>query len=118
MRDFIESLPKYSRSLITLFLLLCIALLHFITPGTLATKPVFGADKIAHCLIFFLVSSWFCFVYSRNKIRKFAVFLILYGLGLELIQMILIPYRSFEWMDWVSDVSGILLGLFTFTKRL
>jgi len=118
MRDFIESLPKYTQSLITLLLLLGVALLHFITPPTLAIKPVFGADKIAHCLIFFLVTSWSCIVYSGNRIRQFAVFLILYGLGLELIQMTLIPYRSFEWMDWVSDVSGILLGLFTFTKRL
>ena len=118
MRELIESLPKYSQSLITLLLLLVVALLHFITPPTLAIKPVFGVDKIAHCLIFFLVTSWSCIVYSGNRIRQFAVFLILYGLGLELIQMTLIPYRSFEWMDWVSDVSGILLGLFTFTKRL
>ena len=118
MRQLIESLPESLQSLITLLLLLGVAFLHFISPPTLAITPVFGADKIAHCLIFFLVTSWSCIVYSGNRIQQFAVFLILYGLGLELIQMTLIPYRSFEWMDWLFDVLGILLGLFTFTKRL
>ncbi len=118
MRQLIESLPESLKSLITLLLLLGVAFLHFISPPTLAITLVFGADKIAHCLIFFLVTSWSCIVYSGNRIWRFAIFLILYGLGLELIQMTLIPYRSFEWMDWFSDISGILLGLFTFSKRL
>lgn len=118
MREFIESLSKDVQSLITLFLLLALALLHFISPPTVDMKPIFGADKIAHCLIFFLVTSWSCFVYSGNKLRRFAFFLILYGLSLEVIQMTMILDRNFEWMDWVSDVTGILLALFAFSKRL
>ena len=118
MRQLIESLPESLQSLITLLLLLGVAFLHFISPPTLAITPVFGADKIAHCLIFFSVTSWSCVVYSRNRIRQFAFFLILYGLSLELMQMTIIPDRNFEWMDWFSDISGIHLGLFTISKRL
>ena len=118
MRQLIELMPESLQSLITFLLLLAVAFLHFISPPTLAITPVFGADKIAHCLVFFSVTSWSCVVYSRNRIRQFAFFLILYGLSLELMQMTMIPDRNFEWMDWISDISGILLGLFTFSKRL
>jgi len=118
MRQLIESLPESLRSLITFLLLLAVAFLHFISPPTLAVTPVFGADKIAHCLIFFSVTSWSCVAYSRKKIGQFAFFLIFYGLSLELIQMTMITDRNFEWMDWIADISGILLGLFTFSKRL
>ena len=118
MRELIESLPEILQSVITLFLLLAVASFHFISPPTLALTPVFGADKIAHCVIFFSVTSWCCVVYRGKRIRQFVIFLIFYGLSLELIQMTLILDRNFEWMDWISDISGILLGLFTFSKRL
>jgi len=29
-----------------------------------------------------------------------------------------ISYRSFEWLDWVADVFGILLSVFHLSKKL
>ena len=118
MREFIESLPRSTQHFITVFLLFFVAFLHFTNLPSAEIKPIFGIDKIAHLVIFFTISSWSCLVFSGNRIRQFAIFLILYGLFLELTQMTLITDRYFEWMDWFFDVLGILLGLFTFTKRL
>ena len=116
-RLLLELLPKSLQSLITRLLLLVVAFL-FLTPIQAETKLFFGADKIAHLLIFFLITSWSCIVYSRKKIRQFAFLLVFYGLILEVMQMSLIPGRNFEWMDWFFNIIGILLGLFTFSKRL
>jgi len=116
-RLLLELLPKSLQSLITRLLLLVVAFL-FLSPISVETKLFIGADKIAHFLIFFLITSWSCIVYSGRKIRQFAFLLVLYGLILEVMQMSLISGRNFEWMDWFFDVLGILLGLFTFTKRL
>ena len=118
MRNFLlKLLPKSPQSWITRLLLLVVAFL-LLSPLSTETKLFFGADKVAHFLIFFSVTSWSCVVYSGKKIRQFAYFLIFYGLSLELMQMTIIPDRNFEWLDWISDISGILLGLFTFSKRL
>jgi hypothetical protein len=37
---------------------------------------------------------------------------------LEWIQMAFFPLKSFEWMDWLFDALGVLVGFFTFTKKL
>ena len=113
----LELAPKSLQSLITRLLLLAVAFL-LLSPIPAGTKLFFGADKIAHFTIFFLITVWSCIVYSGKKIRQFAFLLVFYGLILEVMQMKLIPGRNFEWLDWVSDVSGILLALFTFSKRL
>ena len=113
----LELLPKSPQSWVTRLLLLVVGFL-LLSPIPSETKLFFGADKIAHCLIFFSVTSWSCLVYSGKKITQFAFLLVFYGLILEVMQMTLIPSRNFEWMDWVSDILGILLGLFTFSKRL
>ena len=118
MRGFIESLSRPKQYFITVVLLLFVAFLHLTNLPSSEIKPIFGADKIAHLFIFFTISSWSCLVFSGNRIRQFAIFLIVYGLFLELTQMMLITDRYFEWMDWFFDVLGILLGLFTFSKRL
>ena len=118
MRRFIGSLSRPTQHFITVNLLLFVAFLHFTSLPSAEIKPIIGADKIAHLLIFFTIAAWSCFVFSGNRIRQFAIFLVLYGLFLELTQMMLITDRYFEWMDWFFDVLGILLGLFTFTKRL
>ena len=36
---------------------------------------------------------------------------------LEWMQMAFFPLRSFEWMDWLFDALGVLVGFFTFTKK-
>jgi len=38
--------------------------------------------------------------------------------GLSVEVMTFFPLRSFEWMDWLFDALGVLVGFFTFTKKL
>jgi len=118
MRETIQLLPKSVQYVLTFLFLLVVAILHFINPPAIEIKTVFGIDKIIHLLIFFFVASWSCLVFSGKRIRQFGVFLITYGFCLELAQMMFVTGRYFEWMDWVFDVAGILLGLFAFSKRL
>jgi len=68
--------------------------------------------------MFCSLTLWSCFVFSRKRIKLFVIFLIFYGLMLEWIQMAFFPLRSFEWMDWLFDALGVLVGFFTFTKKL
>ena len=89
--------------------------MHFINPPSIEVGLI---DKFLHFLMFFSLSLWSCFVFSREWIKWFIIFLILYGLMLELMQMAFFPLRSFEWMDWVFDALGVLVGFFTFTKKL
>ncbi len=114
----IRSLSKPTQYLLTFIFLLLITVLHFIKPPTIEISTVFGIDKFLHFLMFFSLTLWSCFVFSRERIKLFIIFLILFGLMLELIQMVFIPLRSFEWMDWLFDVLGVLVGFFTFTKKL
>ena len=111
-------LTKPTQYLFTFFLLLLTAIMHFIKPPSIEVTSIFGIDKVLHFLMFFSLSLWSCFVFSREGIKLFIIFLILYGLMLELMQMAFFPLRSFEWMDWVFDALGVLVGFFTFTKKL
>ncbi|MDG2297299.1 MAG: VanZ family protein [Gammaproteobacteria bacterium] len=114
----IRFLSRPTQYLLTFFLLLLTATLHFINPPPIEVSPIFGIDKFLHFLMFFSLSLWSCFVFSRERIKLFIIFLILYGLMLELMQMAFFPLRSFEWMDWLFDALGVLVGFFTFTKKL
>jgi len=114
----ISALPKATQYLLTFLLLLFTAIMHFIKPPSIEVSAIFGIDKFLHFLMFFSLSLWSCFVFSKEEIKLFLFFLILYGLMLELIQMAFFPLRSFEWMDWLFDALGVLVGFFTFTKKL
>ena len=111
----IRSLSRPTQYLLTFFLLLLTTTLHFINPPTIEVTLI---DKFLHFLMFFSLSLWSCFVFSRERIKLFIIFLILYGLMLEFMQMAFFPLRSFEWMDWLFDALGVLVGFFTFTKKL
>ena len=50
---------------------------------------------------------WFMFI--TKKWLMAAVLLILLGLVLEWIQMNYISNRSFDWVDWIADGTGIVI---------
>ena len=65
-------------------------------------------DKLAHGLIFFVLT-FLCFHAMPGRYGLFAlVILAFFGLVIEIIQHFL-PYRNFSWLDWVSDIAGIIL---------
>lgn len=65
-------------------------------------------DKLAHGLIFFVLT-FLCFhaMPGRYGLRAL-VALAFFGLAIEIIQHFL-PYRNFSWLDWASDIAGIVL---------
>lgn len=74
------------------------------------------ADKIYHLGAYvFLSFTWFfyfCIFKNIKKNRSFniiAVFLIVFGIVIELIQQNFTDYRSFDWLDIVFNTLGILL---------
>lgn len=76
--------------------------------GVLPVSPPstgFPIDKLFHGIAFF----WIGF-YAPNRKWKGLGGLLAAGMLLEVLQSFL-PYRSFEWADFVSDSVGIILGI-------
>ena len=84
-----------------------VSYLHFMQPPSLDVISFTLVDKLAHFLMFFLITMWF--MYISKKWLVTAVSLLLLALVLELIQMNYIINRSFDWFDWIADGIGIVL---------
>jgi hypothetical protein len=69
-----------------------------------------GWDKSNHLLVFSVLTILGLRAYSQARIVGAG--LLLYGIGIELLQAFL-PYRSSEWSDVVADGLGIGLGIGT-----
>lgn len=67
-------------------------------------------DKWQHITAYFLTMSWFGLVLRSNYHRYSALFLLIYGGFMEVLQA-LTDYRSFDAWDFVANGSGILLAL-------
>lgn len=67
-----------------------------------------------------ILSCWGFFRQNRFKsLSRYAVWYallvcILYGGLIEILQGTFFTYRSADWMDWVFDIAGALLGLWVF----
>ncbi len=69
------------------------------------------ADKIVHALSYFVLIVWFSGLYAKGRCKKMALFLIFFGVLLEVIQARL-PYRQFDPLDIIANTVGIASGLF------
>ena len=82
-------------------------------------------DKISHSFAYFVLTLSFLLpLYKFNLIDTRNWFLLmigcsLYGVLLEFVQYSLFPNRYFEWLDALSNVSGVLLAslLFKLTSK-
>jgi VanZ family protein len=114
------SLKKRKQLAITYFILTTIVLLwpgNALPKTKLVTIPYF--DKIVHiglfaCLAWLLLRAYGSVQKSRN-IRIMAG-IIGYGVAIEFIQLYLIPFRSFEFVDILADSIGAILGMALFHK--
>lgn len=79
------------------------------------------ADKIAHALVYFIFTIvWFFAFYRgitttvlKNKaIIASAVFAIIYGICVEIMQEILVANRQGDWQDVLANVTGTILAVF------
>jgi VanZ family protein len=84
-----------------------------VTPQ-LPTPNLVGVDKLAHFLVYGLMGTvWTRAFPFRSKIQcvlAACAVIACSGMIEEFIQY-MNPYRSFEWADWVADVSGATLAV-------
>ena len=119
MIEYIQKKPKSIQSIISVFIVLFLTILHFIKPPNVATfDSLIQVDKLIHFLMFFLLSSWFALIYGDKRKIILISSLVFYGLFLELMQMQFFIFRSFEWFDWLADSMGVIVGFFTIRKWL
>jgi len=108
------------------FLYIAIAITTAITVGSLiSTKnvgqvPVHVSDKVIHFGAYFLLAlSWF--LTFRNKYKLFINYLIIalavfvYGIIIEVCQMVLTTYREADVYDMLANLGGVLAALLFFT---
>ena len=71
----------------------------------------FGSvDKWAHVVIFAVLSLWFAGQYPVRSYWRIALGLLAFGVLIEICQRAM-GYRSAEWLDVLSDLAGIAVGL-------
>jgi hypothetical protein len=82
--------------------------------GILSLMPVpdiGGSDKVAHFVVYCVLSAWFSLLVERPKSLWFILFgLTSYGLLLEYLQS-LTSYRSGDLADAVANSLGVISGL-------
>lgn len=96
--------------------------LSFAPPSTFHHYPTprfLHADKVVHIAMYFVLTVILIFEFGkRNKAqiraRKFLftciLFPLLFGGLIEVFQELFFKPRSAEWLDWLSDGTGVLLG--------
>lgn len=88
-------------------------------------KPVVGADKVAHAVMY-AVFAFLCIwgyrqqfrdgdkAYRRKAFRLAAIVGIGYGALTEIMQETIVPKRTGDWFDFLADAIGTLVGLLAF----
>ncbi|MBL7935784.1 MAG: VanZ family protein [Bacteroidia bacterium] len=120
----IKLLLKYS--LLAAFLWTLIIFVLCCTPGqyipTTNWLELLSFDKFVHASIFFVLSClWLISFLKINKLSNLSIILILlscvlYGGLLEIMQATVFSHRSGDWLDFIANSFGCLMGLWFFTK--
>lgn len=97
------------------------------TPGqyipTTNWLELLSFDKFVHASIFFSLSFlWLTFLIKSHKLNKFSMIFIIflcvaYGGALEIMQAKVFSHRSGDWLDFIANTFGCLMGLLFFQKR-
>lgn len=109
--------------------LLCGIIILILTgiPGTVfpRVKPIVGMDKVAHALMY-AVFSFLCVwgyrkqflsngkTYQKKALLLAAIIGIAYGGLTEIMQGTIVPKRTGDWFDFLSDCLGTFVGLLIF----
>jgi len=117
----IKKLLEHKTLLVLLFLYTCLITWASLANLVLLVKiEIEGSDKIGHFIAYFIFTLlWFGFFFFSKKrkenfkqsIIKSLIICILYGGLMELFQMVLTDYRSFDWNDIVANTSGVIFAV-------
>jgi glycosyltransferase involved in cell wall biosynthesis len=121
----IKLLLKYS-----LFVAIVWTLIIFVlccTPGqyipTTDWLELLSFDKFVHASIFFtLAVLWLVYLFKLNKLSSTLIVLVIllciaYGGLLEIMQATIFSHRSGDWLDFIANSFGCLMGLWFFSKK-
>jgi len=117
----------FKHSLIAAILWTLIIFILCCTPGqyipTTNWLELLSFDKFVHASIFFILSFlWLIFLYKSNKLTTYSMIIIIllcvaYGGVLEIMQATVFSNRSGDWLDFIANTFGCVIGLWFFVKR-
>lgn len=121
----VKLLLKYSLLLAIVWTIIILILCS--TPGqfipTTSWLELLSFDKFVHASMFFVMSClWLAFFLKANKL-SFVVMIsvvlicISYGGLLEIMQAKVFSNRSGDWLDFIANTFGCLMGLWLFNKN-
>jgi VanZ family protein len=97
------------------------------TPGqyipTTNWLELLSFDKFVHASIFFVLTClWLISLLKINKLSNLSIILILlscvlYGGLLEIMQATVFSNRSGDWLDFIANSFGCLMGFWFFSKK-
>jgi len=94
-----------------------IILLSLINTAVIPKPKVLISDKLMHAFAY-LVLFWSWKLFYRDKKVAFnwylVLFLIVFGIILEVLQGVLTDYRTADYQDALANTTGILIGFFSF----
>jgi VanZ family protein len=109
---------RISRLAFACVYLILISILFFLPGSAFPQENWFSKiylDKWIHAGIFLCLSLVWLWALDMNERRIYIQLLFLmglYGLGVEIIQGLFIPNRSFDLFDLLSDMTGAVSGIF------
>ena len=104
----------YLASSISWFFLIVYLLIFYKSVDVDVKYPIIYFDKIIHFLLFFIQSflitkTYFSVKFSFNFFKMILILLLIFCFLIEIIQII-VPYRTFEYSDLLSNILGSALG--------
>ena len=102
----------YLVSSISWFFLIVYLLIFYKSVDVKSTTIYF--DKIIHFMLFFIQSflitkTYFSIKFSINFFKMILILLLIFCFLIEIIQII-VPYRTFEYSDLLSNILGSVMG--------
>jgi len=74
-------------------------------------------DKVAHFIVFLILSINICYKYQKNEVLiEFMFLAILFGLLTEVIQQI-VPGRNMDIYDGIADTMGVVAGFYFYRRN-
>ena len=113
---------RHLLSICIVYSLLVTVLFLYPFKGIASVNFILPVDKLIHVLIYFSLSflwiSYYNSIAKYKKTRKSIIIIILlcffYGIVIELIQEILIPFRGSDLFDVFANMIGTILGTLFF----
>jgi VanZ family protein len=68
-------------------------------------------DKLEHATAFFGMTVWFAGVVRRSRYPVLAMWMLLFGAAIEILQGVMGLGRDMDFWDWVADAVGVSIAL-------